>query len=252
MTNFNFKVVNVKSPKGVCIVCNTEVNAENYKASLGSRFCSWPCYEKHKVANTKPNCKCVICNKEMYVKPSRLERTKNGITCSKECTYKLKANYMSGEGNHQYGLKGDLNSSFVGEKRINQYGYVMIYLPNHPKADITGRYREHRYVIEQSNKYSDEYFDIINGQKVLKDCYTPHHINEDKTDNRIENLIIMTRSEHTTLHNLDKEIIRDEDNGRIIGVVKKGELRENLEEDNPEPSITNELLSSNEGAEHSN
>lgn len=27
-----------------------------------------------------------------------------------------------------------------------------------------------------------------------------HHVNEDKTDNRIENLMLMTRSEHTRLH----------------------------------------------------
>ena len=41
--------------------------------------------------NKEPNCKCSFCKKEIYVKPSRLKRVKNGICCSKECTYKLKS-----------------------------------------------------------------------------------------------------------------------------------------------------------------
>ena len=126
----------------------------------------------------------------------------------------------------------------------------MIYLPNHPKSDINGRYRKHRYVLEQSNKYSDDYFDIINNQRVLKDCYDGHHIDENKQNNHIDNLEIYTRSEHTSLHNKDKEIIRN-NTGRIVGVVKKGEFSENLEEDNTEPSTMNERKSSSEGAEHS-
>lgn len=77
-----------------------------------------------------------------------------------------------------------------------------------------------------------------------------HHKDENKLNNDIDNLEIKTRSEHTTLHNNSKEIIRDSF-GKIIGVVKKGEFSESLAEDNTEPSVTNEHNSSNEGAEHS-
>ena len=55
----------------------------------------------------------------MYLKPSRLKRVKNGICCSKECTNKLKSEYSKGTKNHQYGLKGNLNSSFKGEEIIH-------------------------------------------------------------------------------------------------------------------------------------
>lgn len=231
----------VKAKNGKCIVCNTIVNDDNYNSSLGSNFCSWPCYEQYKQDNTTPNCTCSICNKPMYMKPSRLNRVKTSITCSKECTYKLKKTSMSGENNHQYGLKGHLNASFIGEDKINQYGYNMKYLPNHPLADKHGRYREHRFKIEQDLNQSEEYFDYIGEHRVLKEEYEVHHINEDKLDNRIENLQVVTKGIHRTIHNLQREYIRD-DKGRIIGVVKQGELLENLGEDNQQPSNDSNII----------
>ena len=72
-----------------------------------------------------------------------------------------------------------------------------------------------------------------------------HHKNEIKTDNRLENLEILLRSEQTALHNKNKKILRD-NLGKIIGVLKREELLETPEVDNQQPSIT---LTSNEGSE---
>jgi hypothetical protein len=41
-----------------------------------------------------------------------------------------------------------------------------------------------------------------------------HHVNEDKTDNRIENLRLMTRSEHNRLHNAARG--RCPETGRLL------------------------------------
>jgi hypothetical protein len=64
-----------------------------------------------------------------------------------------------------------------------QSGYIVV------ATDSSDKYvREHRLVVES-----------YLGRKLLPDEIV-HHINGDKTDNRIENLEVMSRSEHCVLH----------------------------------------------------
>ena len=232
-----------------CKICGKE----NYEINLRKfpkDFCSYKCYEEWQKWNKEPNCECSVCERKMYVKASRLKKVKNGITCSKECANKLKSEYMTGKKNHQFGLKGDKNASFAGNTIISNYGYILEYCPGHPyphdRSNNTTRVLQHRLIIERnSERFDDKYFEIIDGWKVLKPIYNVHHINEDKTDNRLENLQITTRSEHTSLHNLNKEIVRD-NLGKIIGVTKREELQETLEVDNLQPSLE---LTIKEGSE---
>lgn len=66
-----------------------------------------------------------------------------------------------------------------------------------------------------------------------------HHIDKNGLNNNINNLIPLTRSEHTSIHNNEKTIIRDI-NGKIKTVVfKQGELLEtHNDNDNQQPSIS--------------
>ena len=61
-----------------------------------------------------------------------------------------------------------------------------------------------RKFVEQKIKTEREEFEEINGWIVLKSKYDVHHINGIKTDNSIENLQVMTRSEHMKLHKTKK------------------------------------------------
>lgn len=146
------------------------------------------------------NCECFVCGKKMHRKPYWLNRAKHHVYCSQECHYIDKHRYMTGEGNHQYGLKGEKNASFQGGRKKNRFGYWQVQCIGHPFARGSSSYvLEHRLVAE---KYllTDENSVEINGKRYLNPEYHVHHKNFDRTDNRPENLQVMTKSEHQSLH----------------------------------------------------
>jgi hypothetical protein len=215
-----------------CKVCGKE----EYKIDTNKfpkDFCSYKCYEEWNKFNKPPNCECAVCGKKMYLKKSKLESVKHGVTCCRKCSNILKKEYMKGNGNHQFGKIGDKNSSFKGLETVSNYGYILEYCEGHPhphdSSNKTTRVLQHRLVIERNSKlFDNKYFEIINGQKFLKMEFDVHHINENKKDNRIENLIILTKEEHMKLHAKNRIIERDE-LGKITGVVKSSNIGENLE-----------------------
>ena len=73
------------------------------------------------------------------------------------------------------------------DRRISREGYVLIRVPEHPKA-FRGWYYEHRLMIEKQ----------LN--RLIDDWETIHHINHDKEDNRLINLFLCSRLEHNKAH----------------------------------------------------
>lgn len=182
--------------KDVEIRHKERLNNENY-------FCSKECEKKFRkkqfeIIEDYFNCQCPICNKKFHLKPYRLNKSKTHY-CSKECHRLAKKEYMKGENNHQYGLKGSKNSSWKSNKKITNYGYIKIRCLDHPFKDCDGFVFEHRLVAE---KYllDDENSIEINGKLYLKQEYAVHHIDFNKTNNISTNLKIMTLSEHSKLH----------------------------------------------------
>lgn len=76
----------------------------------------------------------------------------------------------------------------VGHKKLREDGYVAIYYPEHPDSTLEGYVMEHRLVMEQTI-----------GRRLGKNEVV-HHINHVRSDNRIENLKLMTVSEHMSMH----------------------------------------------------
>lgn len=223
-----------------CKYCKKEFIPNESARQFPKTFCSYSCYEHWLKENKEPNCVCAYCKIPIYRKPSQIKRAVHGVTCSKECANKLKAIYYSGKGNPQYGLIGDKNASFKGIEILSNYGYILEYVPNHPfphDKNVKGtRVLQHRLIIERNaDKFDDKYFIIINNKKYLKLEYEVHHKNEIKTDNRLENLQIVTASEHRKIHNNTKKIIRDE-KGQIIGVKKSDKIGEGCDAN---PELTN-------------
>jgi hypothetical protein len=222
----------------VCNQCNKEYEVINTRKET-SYYCSRKCSDESKKGKT--NSTCTYCGKQFHVKLFRINKyTRNmGIFCSRACSTEQKKVFMLGQNNHQFGLKGKLNSSFVdGLTRItNGKGvYLERYLPLHPKANKNGRIKEHVYVVETNYSiYDSKFFDFLETGIYLKKGYEIHHIDKNTLNNNTNNLLIVTRAEHTSIHCKGKKIIRDT-KGRITAVKKSDKLLENQEIDNQQPS----------------
>ena len=83
---------------------------------------------------------------------------------------------------------GHFNHKWIGGRRYFQ-GYYMLYVPGHPSAN-RNYVLEHRVIMEKHLG------------RFLKTEETVHHKNHNKSNNRLENLELMSREEHCRMHGL--------------------------------------------------
>ena len=107
------------------------------------------------------------------------------------------AKALKGNHNHDFTFwnkvhSGSRHLNWKGGRIFNGFGYVLIYSPAHPNKNNSGYVLEHRLVVE---RFIGRY---------LKKGEDIHHVNGIKTDNRIENLKIMSPSAHSKLERRKK------------------------------------------------
>ncbi len=86
--------------------------------------------------------------------------------------------------------KGSSNSVWKGGRTISGGGYVSLLKTAHPFADVNGRVKEERLVME---KYLDRY---LTKKEIV------HHKDKNPSNNNIENLQIVSSLEHGRIHHL--------------------------------------------------
>ena len=95
----------------------------------------------------------------------------------------LKKLYATGK--HKGGFKKGYIPHNKGQRtRVPKNGYWTIYSPEHPNHNSGGYIFEHRLIMEKHLG------------RFLRSDEEVHHINGDKKDNRLENLEVLTPSEH--------------------------------------------------------
>lgn len=89
-----------------------------------------------------------------------------------------------------YGKTGELCPHWKGGLKKRKDGYILVHLQAHHslRNGKPGYVLAHRLAME-----------LHLGRNLTNDEVV-HHLNEDPSDNRIENLAIMTQSEHARLH----------------------------------------------------
>lgn len=161
------------------MIRNCEICGGVFKTypSINQKCCSRLCSDEFKKIKSYIRYKkiCEVCG-EVFLPPRQAE---GGKYCSYACSGK---------------------SCRIG--LIDRAGYWYCYVPEHPNCTKQGYYAEHRLIVESSiGRY-------------LTDTEEIHHIDHDKKNNVIDNLRIMSKSEHSSYHmkqnHIDGKIWTDE------------------------------------------
>lgn len=160
--------------KKYCIICKKEIKKgkRSKQQFEKQKYCSKKCFADDK--RITETIKCEFCG---ATKTRKKRSDSKSRFCSTRCAIKsagaelLKTRDFAGKNNPAW--KNGKTKMASGHMAINKNG---------------GKILEHRHIMEQHL-----------GRKLTK-TEVVHHKNGIKDDNRIENLEVMTQSEHTKLH----------------------------------------------------
>jgi hypothetical protein len=140
---------------------------------------------------------CNICGKSFEKKLSIYKNDSKkcsaGKFCSKECFYKSpeRSPNLGKKLPYRPKPKGVLSHAWKGGVIVER-GYKLVECGDHPDGIVKGggkKYiREHRLIMEKE----------IGRRLKSNECV--HHVDGDRKNNSIDNLVLMTHSEHSKMH----------------------------------------------------
>jgi HNH endonuclease len=191
----------------ICPVCSKTIQLKKYgKQNI---FCSRKCSAQDKVNGAK--IPCTRCCKEVYVPPSR--KSKN-IYCSQKCyrwivrretikcficeNHKSIKSFAFDHAKTQKFFCSNRCKALGMKTGLVEWGFDRTQKPlskDLRKRKQIKKIRKfiHRWVMEEHL-----------GRELTPDEHV-HHINEDPNDNRLENLMIVSKSEHGKIHKTKKK-----------------------------------------------
>lgn len=153
-----------------CKLCNKEIyrrpsSLKIHSLSFCSKFCE---FEYKKSLRPEANCICKNCGKEFRTNPAYIRRTPNqNRFCSYEC--------------HHTFMRGEVRES----EYIDASGYKIVL-----GLTCEKRTRYHRWIMEEKL-----------GRKLKKTEHV-HHINGNRLDNRLENLMVLDEKVHHSIESI--------------------------------------------------
>jgi hypothetical protein len=169
--------------KRECICEECKRTFTPHPTSLG-RFCSNRCralWQRGERSNRykggTTTLTCVQCGGSFEAHPYQIKAGRK--LCSRSC----QRSYQTAKG----------SPFWKGGRRIDSYGYVSVYAPDHPRANSTRYIHEHVLVAE-----------AMIGRFLLPDEVV-HHKDRNRANNDPSNLQVMTRIEHSRLHRMLKQ-----------------------------------------------
>lgn len=98
--------------------------------------------------------------------------------------------FLPGKDSPWYGVRGKNHHCWKDEKRTTVNGYVLLFKPKHPRANINGYVFEHILVAEKM------------ACRPIEEGEELHHINGKRDDNREENLMVFpSKGTHVSFEN---------------------------------------------------
>lgn len=114
----------------------------------------------------------------------------------------------------------DPRPNYGSGRRVRADGYVDLWRPGHPLARTDGYVFEHRHVLLKAGVSVPPGFEV-------------HHIDEDRSNNSLDNLAVVTPIGHQRLHHPNGTIVRNQHGEGIVGQGIARQARERKEATGP-------------------